>query len=219
MSLLAEFYHGSSPGPDRLYIDDILYSSNKELELNHNYIQWLFPNREPSAINPDAPILTDDIIAEFKSNYFLLMKIKRSYKRMLTFLELYCDHPWFFTKNNHNFLRCTRILNCLREFGFNTELKQFYVALMEATGRCPGIVNDLTLCYWHDAYGGNHEHLANLVNSHDDRSITIYKELEWLDRTYGGDYFQFKSGGDGDNGERLMYLLDLYFKNLPDYKA
>jgi hypothetical protein len=33
-------------------------------------------------------------------------------------------------------------------------------------------------------------------------------ENDW---EYGGDYFCFKSGGDGDNGEHLMYLLDIYF--------
>lgn len=46
---------------------------------------------------------------------------------------------------------------------------------------------------------------------HDPRSEEIYEALAEIDWTEGGDYFGWKSGGDGDNGEHLMYLLDIYF--------
>jgi len=46
---------------------------------------------------------------------------------------------------------------------------------------------------------------------HDPRSIAIYRAIEKLDLE-NGDVFCFKSGGDGDNGEHLMYLLDVYFQ-------
>ena len=47
---------------------------------------------------------------------------------------------------------------------------------------------------------------------HHPQSIEIYKAIDALDFKYGGDFFCFKSGGDGDNGEHLMYLLDIYFE-------
>ncbi len=47
---------------------------------------------------------------------------------------------------------------------------------------------------------------------HHSKSKEIYKAIEDLDYKYGGDYFCWKSGGDGDNGEQLMYLLDIYFE-------
>jgi len=43
-------------------------------------------------------------------------------------------------------------------------------------------------------------------------SEELYKAIEELDFKYGSDFFCFKSGGDGDNGEHLMYLLDIYFE-------
>lgn len=46
---------------------------------------------------------------------------------------------------------------------------------------------------------------------HDERSKKLYKFISDLDFHEGGDCFGFKSGGDGDNGEYLMYLLDEYF--------
>lgn len=48
---------------------------------------------------------------------------------------------------------------------------------------------------------------------HDPRSIEIYKAIEKIDFEECSDSFCFKSGGDGDNGENLMYLLDLYFED------
>ena len=49
---------------------------------------------------------------------------------------------------------------------------------------------------------------------HDERSIAIYKGIAKIDFEEGSDFFCFKSGGDGDNGEELMYLLDVYFEDL-----
>ncbi len=46
---------------------------------------------------------------------------------------------------------------------------------------------------------------------HDPRSIELYRSIAKIDFEEGSDYFCFKSGGDGDNGEHLMYLLDTHF--------
>lgn len=47
---------------------------------------------------------------------------------------------------------------------------------------------------------------------HHPKSIEIAEAIADLDYKYGGDFFCFKFGGDGDNGEHLMYLLDIYFE-------
>ena len=49
---------------------------------------------------------------------------------------------------------------------------------------------------------------------HHPESERLYKILSDMDFHFGGDYFCFKSGGDGDNGEHLMYLLDIHFEQL-----
>lgn len=49
---------------------------------------------------------------------------------------------------------------------------------------------------------------------HHPKSIEMYKLLEFVDWTYGNDYFCWKKGGDGDNGEHLMYELDIHFESL-----
>jgi hypothetical protein len=49
---------------------------------------------------------------------------------------------------------------------------------------------------------------------HHPKSEEIYKALDYLDFNFGGDFFCFTAGGDGDNGEHIMYLLDIYFECL-----
>lgn len=47
---------------------------------------------------------------------------------------------------------------------------------------------------------------------HHPESERLFKELAELDFKYNDDYFCWKSGGDGDNGETLMFLLDMIFE-------
>lgn len=47
---------------------------------------------------------------------------------------------------------------------------------------------------------------------HHPKSKIIFNAIKDNDWKYGNDYFCWKYGGDGDNGEHLMYLLDIYFE-------
>lgn len=46
---------------------------------------------------------------------------------------------------------------------------------------------------------------------HHPRSIKLYELIAGVDFKFNGDAHCFKSGGDGDNGESLMYLMDVIF--------
>ena len=48
---------------------------------------------------------------------------------------------------------------------------------------------------------------------HNPKSKEIYNFISEVDFV-NGDVFYFKSGGDGDNGEMLMSLLDEYFSRM-----
>ena len=47
--------------------------------------------------------------------------------------------------------------------------------------------------------------------AHHERSIDAYNAIRYLDMI-NENRFDFRSGGDGDNGEVLMYLMDMYFE-------
>ena len=48
-------------------------------------------------------------------------------------------------------------------------------------------------------------------HEHDRRSVDIFEAIAEYDYALFSDYFCFKRGGDGDNGEVLLTELDLYF--------
>ena len=47
---------------------------------------------------------------------------------------------------------------------------------------------------------------------HHPKSEEIMRRIDQLDWALLNGYFDFKTGGDGDNGEQLMYLLDIFFE-------
>lgn len=47
---------------------------------------------------------------------------------------------------------------------------------------------------------------------HHPKSVDLYKKIAELDFLFLSDFFRFKSGGDGDSGEFLMYLMDIAFE-------
>lgn len=49
---------------------------------------------------------------------------------------------------------------------------------------------------------------------HHPKSIELFDAISKIDFKYCSDSFCWNSGGDGDNGETLMYELDIYFECL-----
>jgi hypothetical protein len=47
---------------------------------------------------------------------------------------------------------------------------------------------------------------------HHPRSVDLMNKISTADRLFGEDYFSWEIGGDGDNGESLMYLMDIIFE-------
>lgn len=163
MSKIAKFYLQEIPDHAGRYLVDIWAQSDEWLEKTHDYIQWMFPNRDPSPVSPKAPILTDEVVEEFKSNEYLITQVRTSLNRMIRFYEMDEENPWWCTKNNHNYLRCTRILHTLREFGMLKELSEFYSMLMTVANNNSEVIHGLTRSYWADAFEGQQEYLISVT--------------------------------------------------------
>ena len=112
--------------------------SDEELEGIHDFIQWMFPLRQPSQFDPDAPLLTDDDIAQFHSDPKLGVNLLRSFGVFLTFLGLRFENervqkaPDFEAKKgvwlypNHNWLRISRVLESIRVLGLKKPGRAFF---------------------------------------------------------------------------------------------
>ena len=58
------------------------------MEYYHDFIQWMFPLREASRYNPEAPVLTDDDVRAFHARPDLRENLGRSFAAFLRFLGL-----------------------------------------------------------------------------------------------------------------------------------
>jgi len=139
MSKIIGFYLKLSTNIEGLTLEEIWAFSNDELEHSHDVIQWLFPTIEASRFNPDAPCLTQVDIRLWKANPELKANLRETLHRFLPFLGLAYEEGRivFRTRKknvwcglNHNWLRITRVLNCLWTLGFDKECKDLFQCLM-----------------------------------------------------------------------------------------
>lgn len=73
------------------YFDIVNNWNDEQWESCHDFIQWVFPLKEASNFNADAPLLTDEDIAIFKTDIVLQQAVFWSFRRFLKFLGLTCS--------------------------------------------------------------------------------------------------------------------------------
>jgi len=165
---LLSFYRGESADYSGRMIDEIRAWPPELLESVHDYIQWLFPLRDRSLFNPDAPVLYETQIETFRSTAALQDQLRKSFETMLKFYggEMSDQHgrPWirqspdfparsrlWLTPGNHNFLRITRILSSLRTLGLEDLAKAFFDFLDRLYAEYSQIIGRVTYSYWKQA--------------------------------------------------------------------
>lgn len=163
---IVAFYSGGRDASWRT-LDEILSWDDDRLEVLHDYIQWIFPTRRPTGMNPLAPLVTDHSVRAFERDSALRDGLRRSFDRMLAFygLRWHADrveidetrfpvrarvwlHP-----GNHNHLRLTRIMDSLATLGLRAEAQALQRCLLEdvAAGVGAGRVSPTTIEFWRRA--------------------------------------------------------------------
>src|SRR5215510_13222124 len=82
---LLRFYRLEGPDARGRLLSEIWTWDAARLEDVHDYIQWLFPLGEPSAFNPDAPLVTAEVAQAFRHDSELQARLRRSLVLMLDF--------------------------------------------------------------------------------------------------------------------------------------
>lgn len=165
------FYSGATPDHRGRYLHEIQRWPDDQLEKVHDYIQWLFPLPEPSGFNLAAPVLSPESIRDFRARPDLQEKLRVSFRRMVSFYGLEARSGGQVTINrasdfvakatvwlspgNHNHLRITRILRCLRVLGLEAEADAFFECLSEIykdeQSKPEPAISDDTMRYWRAA--------------------------------------------------------------------
>ncbi len=163
------FYQGQGPDSEGRMIEEIWSWNYQILECVHNYIQWLFPLKEKSGFNRNAPIMNDEIIQAFKTNEQLRTHLIKSLKIMLRFYGLQCNERgnadiditksdeyqerkinWIKAKN-HNYLRLTRILTSLSILGLENYAQALFRCLDQIYSEESRNIGSKTYAYWKSA--------------------------------------------------------------------
>lgn len=141
-------------------LSDLWDKSDLFLEFSHNYIQWMFPLNERSKHHPIAPVLDDEDIQFIQSHEEIKINMLHSFDVMLRFygfdrdkLAIHRNNEFlkkskrWLTKNNHNFLRITRILKSLKLCGLDKYSEAFYETLVQFYKKYP-VITEETISYW-----------------------------------------------------------------------
>ncbi|CAJ2509582.1 Uu.00g146080.m01.CDS01 [Anthostomella pinea] len=151
---LVDFYDPDTKGPDGAgrTLEQILAWADHRLEIQHDYIQVLFPLPEGSVFNYTAPVIDEETFLYFRQHGGLKANVRRALTRMLAFygFSIDCEQPagekgkvtiegkegctanfvlWV-RRMDHNHLRITRIIRSLRVLGLEEEAKAFFEALI-----------------------------------------------------------------------------------------
>jgi hypothetical protein len=171
---LIGFYEGTTTDNRGRWLREIQSWDFSKLEAVHDYVQWLFPLRKRSPVNPAAPSLDQEAISEFRARPELRAELIRTLEVMLRFYgfslagsleepKVICSDDFepraanWMTSGNHNHLRITRILGCLRALGCENYGEAFFRALQEVywselQDRTRAI-SDQSFAFWRSATG------------------------------------------------------------------
>lgn len=160
------FYSGQGTDHRARHLADILALDDRQLEADHDFIQWLFPLRKRSPVNPAAPLVTRQTQTEFEESPVLREILCLACGRMMSFYGFQCDRyddappviipgPVFrerieswLTPGNHNHLRITRILRCLTLLGREPCSRAVCRAMTRTAADHPGRVSADSLRFW-----------------------------------------------------------------------
>ena len=128
-------------------IQDIWNYSDDEIEGIHDFIQILFPlNKKSQSVFHGYYLETDDLVQSLKDDEQVKKSILKSSEWFLSFLK---THDYWKRGYNHNQLRITRVIECLRLIIGDKEADNFYKSVLEL---CKDKnINKTTLEFWKNA--------------------------------------------------------------------
>ena len=129
-------------------LQDIWSYSDTEIERKHYFIQVILPLNKPSqAVFHGYYLDSQDLVNQIKTNKDAVINISKSSQWFYSFLE---RNRYWNTRHDHNQLRITRVIECLRLLVSDEEADNFYNNVLELIEDNYQI-NTRTLNFWSNA--------------------------------------------------------------------
>ena len=130
-------------------LESIWSFSDEDIERTHDFIQILFPLNKPSESAFHGYYLdSEDLIEQIRSNTIARENILKSSNWYLSFLT---RNVWLWNRNyDHNQLRITRVIECLRLLISEDEADKFYDDVLKII-KDDNKINQTSLNFWKNA--------------------------------------------------------------------
>ena len=145
---LTGFLDGSTPDSRGRYITEIYSLSDQEIENTHDFIQWVFPLREPSRAVFNAPVLSEHDVRDIRDNEMAQENLSRSSDWYLGFLKR--NKHWV-ARYDHNHLRITRAIKSIRLLVGDREADGLRNQILETLGDARSQIDPKAVSFWMDA--------------------------------------------------------------------
>ena len=162
MTPLLEYLQGNGTDHRGRTLSEVQAADDNFLEVEHDYIQWLFPLKEPSYNVQDAPVITDDEIEKAKADKRVQENMKKSLERMIRF---YMENNHWLVPRDHNHLRITRIIKSARIILGDEPAIEFYDHIMARVHATEADILPLHLAYWTDAIGLSFDRSGEIIRA------------------------------------------------------
>jgi len=140
------FLLGKEPDFKGRMIDEIWDFTDIQIEGNHDFIQLIFPLNKKSQSSFHGYYLNNDqLVNELKENAEIKKNILKSSQWFLSFLK---RHDHWKSKYDHNQLRITRIIECLRLLVGDQAADDFRHSIFEIIELDK--INERTIQYWNN---------------------------------------------------------------------
>lgn len=150
MTPLCQFLAGIGCDNEGRKITDYLQFETGQLETVHDYIQWAFPTKTPSAYNLDAPVMTHEDVLCIRSAGSAQYYLNQMTQKMIRF---YQDYDGWLVESDHNHLRISRILESLSLLDRREMMvSMFYVAILERVTWNRAPIDAKALRIWQQKY-------------------------------------------------------------------
>ena len=144
---ILEFLEGKGKDAKGRSLDEIIAQDDEFWSHQHDFIQWLFPLNEKSLAVPKSPILEDSEIVKIKESSVAQASINRNLERYKQFLR--SNREWY-SRHDHNHLRITRVLKCLKLLRDVESARQFKYWIAGELGDAIDTINERTKRYWRE---------------------------------------------------------------------
>lgn len=162
MNAALDFLAGDAPDHEGRTLADYLLFKPEDWEVQHDIIQWAFPTQTVSAYNPNAPVLPasfqydvvhQQALLKLFTLYMDAINIKRSDanngRNMVKFEYVKSALGYSLRRDDHNFKRLSRIIECFKLFGleaFADDLAEFLI--FDFAVQYHYLVDSKTVVYW-----------------------------------------------------------------------